>query len=129
MRAGVALVCALACTVLAGPGEAGTLRNPTRPVWLPAIAWAVAECETGLDIHHSTAGYVSAFGFARSVWEWFRHPDGRQDPDRHTYPTDATRASLWQQWRVAARKVRHFHGWSGWGCFDNGGYLVWMPRA
>lgn len=125
----IAVVALVLATCFSGGAVGAVKRNPTRPVWLPPIAWSIAECETGLNVRHSTSGYVSAFGFARSVWEWFRHPDGHRDPDQHTYPADATRASLWQQWRVAARKVRHFHGWSGWGCYDHGGYLVWLPRA
>lgn len=126
MRALAIASCIAVLMVLAAPAARA---SSSRPAWLPKIAWAVGECETGLDPHHSTTGYVSAWGFARSVWQWFRRPDGASDPDQHTYPADATRASLWQQWRVTARKVRHFHGWSGWGCYDNGGYLVWMARA
>lgn len=126
------LVCVAALAVLAPPLR-GSTGYQKRPTWMPKIAWSVGECETGLDVHHYSSGqngtYVSAFGFRANVWEWFRHPDGRADPDRLTYPADATRASLWQQWRVTARKVRHFNGWSGWGCYDHGGYLTWMGRA
>lgn len=95
------------------------------------LAYAVGVCETGLNPTHSSYGYVSAWGFARSVWEWFRHPDGPHDPDRHTYPPALpgrpTYASLWQQYRVTMRKVRHFHGWSGWGCYDHGTYRQDWP--
>lgn len=128
MRA-IAFAClfvSVAASVAAGRGKAVTLRNPTRPVWLPKVWWAIGECETGLNVHHSTTDYVGAFGFARSTWAEFRRPTDRHDP--HTYPADATTASLWQQWRVAVRVWRRY-GFSGWGCYTHGGYLVWMGRA
>jgi hypothetical protein len=129
----VFLVASLAACVLGGPGDSASMRQPQRPRWMSRVAYAVGMCETQLDPRHSSPGYVSAWGFARSVWEWFRHPDGRGDPDQHTYPAAPagrpTPASLWQQYRVTLRKVRHFHGWSGWGCWDGGGYRVWLGRA
>lgn len=109
----VAAVLALAMCFTAGSG-AVVKRNPTRPAWMPALYWAVGECETGLNPKHSTRSYEGAWGFLRSSWDAFR---GR-------FPHDATRATLWQQYVVIRRM-----GLGGNGCYVNGGYRVWMGRA
>ena len=128
MRLATLAVCFAMCLGVAAGEGLSLPPYHKRPGWLPKVWWAIGECETGLDTHHSTTDYVGAFGFARGTWAQYRRHQGRRDPDWHLYPEDATRASLWQQWHVALREYRD-SGFSGWGCYTHGGYLVWMGRA
>ncbi len=95
-----------------------------RPKWMPPIWFAIAACEQpsgkyGTQWNASSSGYVTGFGFARSTWNQFKLPG---------YPSDATKASTWQMYKVALRvyhseyKPGHIRGFSGWGCYTGGGY-------
>lgn len=82
---------------------------------MTAVERAVALCETGLNWRHHSVGrreYEGAFGFLHSSWVAFR-PKGA--------PLHAYQATPAQQIR-AMRNIRARFGWSGWGCFVNGGY-------
>ena len=69
-------------------------------------------CETGLDWHHSTRDYVTAFGIYRPAWA----------ENSTLRPETATPR---QQLAVARRIAARF-GLRAWGCYSHGGYLSWM---
>lgn len=80
--------------------------------WLPPVWRAIGMCETQLNWQHNSGTYQGAFGFYHGSWDAFRPPG---------YPSEAYLASPWQQYQVALR-IHARYGFTGWGCWTNGGY-------
>lgn len=92
-----------------------------RPKWMPKIWFAIAACEQpygkyGAQWDAYSERYEGAFGFAHSSWDGFKLPG---------YPDSANKASTWQQYQVALAIYKRY-GFTGWGCYMNGGYKYHM---
>lgn len=103
----------IASFVLVAPAQA---HAKPRPKWLPKIWYAIGMCETRLNWRHNTQSYEGAFGFYRGSWDDYK-PRG--------YPGDAWMATPKQQYRVA-RIIHSRFGYTGWGCYTNGNYRVFL---
>jgi hypothetical protein len=78
--------------------------------WMPPVWQRLARCESGSNPpnwQHNSGTYQGAFGFYHGSWDDYRYPG---------YPTDAHRATPWQQYRVALR-IHARYGFTGWGCY------------
>lgn len=77
--------------------------------WMPAVWQRLAQCESGSNPpnwKHDSGRYTGAFGFYIGSWIAFKYPG---------YPSRASYATPWQQYRVALR-IHDRYGFSGWGC-------------
>lgn len=77
-------------------------------VWMPAWAQRLAQCEEGLDWHHSGSGYEGGFAFAVGTWDQYR---------LKRFPRRAYDATPWQQWVVVQRVARAVTVGAAWGCW------------
>jgi hypothetical protein len=92
---------------------------PARPAWLPKVWWAIGMCETRLDWRHNSGTYEGAFGFYKGSWDRFRPP---------AFPDAAYDATPRQQF-IVAKRIWARYGFTGWGCYTNGGYRYWLGLA
>ena len=78
--------------------------------WMPPVWQRLAQCESGSkppNWRHNSGTYQGAFGFYHGSWDAF---------NRFGYPSDAHRATPWQQYKVALA-IHARYGFTGWGCY------------
>jgi hypothetical protein len=86
--------------------------------WMPPVWQRLAQCESGHNPpnwKHDSGTYSGGFGFYFGSWTRFRYAG---------YPSRASLATPWQQYRVALR-IHARYGFSGWGCYQ-GSQHAWV---
>jgi hypothetical protein len=90
--------------------------------WMPKHWQNLAACESGSNPpnwRHNSGTYEGAFGFYHGSWDSFRPA---------WYPSSASDATPWQQWRVALRIAARYGIASPWGCW-RGSQHAWVRNG
>lgn len=77
---------------------------------MPPVLRRIGQCETGMNWHHSTRDYATAFGLYRGTYATYRL---RVTPRP---PADPAEATPREQVAVALAVARDV-GWTAWGCY------------